>query len=342
MSVSEDTGKLSGQREMAKVLVTGATGFAGSHLTKRLVDEGQDVRIVARPTSDVSKPELAGAEVFAGDVTADDAMRRAVEGVETVYHIAAVFRRVGLPDSTYWAVNYGGTQNLLQASLAAGVRRFVHCSTIGVLGHIEHPPADESAPYNTDNIYQRSKCKAEQAALRFGKEYGLPVTVIRPAGIYGPGDLRWLKLFKAIARRRFAMLGSGKTFMHLVYISDLVDAFRLAADNPNAVGQVYIAGGERYVTLNELAGMIAGAVNVPVPKLHVPVKPVRILGGICEDVCRILRVEPPLFRRRVDFFTKDRAFDITKAKTELGYRPRVDLDEGINRTARWYKEQGLL
>ena len=327
---------------MAKVLVTGATGFAGSHLAKRLLDEGQDVRILARPTSNTSRPELAGAEVVVGDVTHKDAVRRAVEGAATVYHLAAVFRRAGLPDSVYWAVNYAGTRNLLEASLDSSVRRFVHCSTVGVLGHVDNPPADENTPYKVDDIYQRSKCKAEQTALGFQEEYGLPVTVIRPAAIYGPGDLRWLKLFKAIARRRFVMLGSGETFIHMVYVSDLVDAFRLAADSPDAVGKVYTAAGERYVTLNELAGMIAEAVGVPAPKLHFPVKPVRIASGACEDVCRLLGVEPPIFRRRVDFFVKNRAFDITKARTELGYSPKVSLDEGISRAARWYKEQGLL
>ena len=138
------------------------------------------------------------------------------------------------------------------------------------------------------------------------------------------------------------MLGSGDTFIHLVYISDLVDAFRLAADNPNAVGKVYIAAGERYVTLNELAGIIARAVGAPVPWLKVPVKPVRVLSGICEDVCRALKLEPPIFRRRVDFFVKNRAFDITKAKAELGYSPKVDMEEGVTRTASWYRERGLL
>lgn len=327
---------------MPKVLVTGATGFAGSHLTRRLLDEGQEVRVLARPTSAVSQLELAGAEVFVGDVTDEEGVRRAVEDVRTVYHLAAVFRRAGLPDSAYWAVNYGGTRNMLLASLDAGVRRFIHCSTVGVHSHVQNPPADETAPYEPGDVYQRSKCKAEQVALKFHEEQGLPVTVIRPSGVYGPGDLRWLKLFKAIAGRRFIMLGSGRTFIHMVYISDLVDAFRLAADSPNAVGRVYIVAGERYVTLNELASTIAKAVNAPVPELHIPVKLVRILSGICEDVCRILRLEPPIFRRRVDFFVKNRAFDITRAKTDLGYSPKVDLEEGIGRTARWYREQGLL
>lgn len=332
---------LSGET-MSKILVTGATGFAGSHLTERLVGEGQDVRILVRWGTSVDRPELCGAEVVRGDVTDEAAVRKAIQGVDTVYHIAALFRKAKFPDSAYWATNYDGTVNMVRAAMEAGVRRFVHCSTVGVLGHIEDPPGNENSPYNPGDVYQCSKCEAEQAVLRYYHEFGFPAVVVRPAGIYGPGDVRWLKLFKSIAKHRFAMIGSGKTFIHWVYISDLVDLFRLAADSPAAVGQVYIGAGDRHVTLNELAGTAAEAVNAPPPKLHIPVKPVHALSGVCEDVCRKFGIEPPIFRRRVEFFIKDRAFDITKAKRELGYSPKVDLAEGMARTVAWYKEQGLL
>ncbi len=327
---------------MAKVLVTGASGFAGSHLTERLISEGQDVRILVRPGADVDRPDLRGAEVVRGDVTDEDSVRKAVAGADTVYHIAALFRKAKFPESAYWATNYDGTMNLVRASMDAGVRRFVHCSTVGVLGHIDRPPANENAPYGPGDVYQCSKCEAEQAILRYHSEQGFPVSVVRPAGIYGPGDIRWLKLFKSIARRRFAMIGSGRTLIHWVYVSDLVDAFRLAAESPNALGQVYIAAGERYVSLNELAVTIAAGLGVPAPKLHIPFKPVYAASAVCEDICRRFGIEPPLFRRRVEFFVKDRAFDITKAKRELGYAPKVDLAEGVSRTIAWYREQGLL
>lgn len=327
---------------MSKVLVTGATGFAGSHLAKRLIDEGRDVRVLARPTADLSKPELAGAEIFHGDLTDEDSVCRALDGVETVFHIAALFRKAKLPDRAYWAVNYEGARTLLRESHQHGVSRFVHCSTVGVLGHISKPPANETTPYNPGDIYQTTKCEAEKEALRFQKEKGLPVSVVRPAGIYGPGDTRWLKMFKGIAGHRFPMVGSGDTLIHLVYIDDLVDAFILASEKPNAVGQVYIAGGARYVTLNEFAGAVSQAVSCPMPKLHIPVGPVRLASAICEDLCRAVHIEPPLYRRRVDFFVKDRAFDITKAKRDLGYSPKVDLEEGVARTVDWYRKSGWL
>ncbi|MHB0999888.1 MAG: NAD-dependent epimerase/dehydratase family protein [Armatimonadota bacterium] len=325
-----------------KVLVTGATGFAGSHLTKHLVDEGFDVRILARSSGDISKQELAGAEVITGDMTDKDSIKRAVKGVDTIYNIAALYRLAGFPDSAYWAVNFEGAKNIFLAAIEEGVRRVVHCSTVGVTSHIANPPGDENTPYSPGDVYQESKCAAEQLALQLHSEVGFPVSVIRPAGIYGPGDTRWLKMFKSINRRRFPIIGSGQNYLHLVYVSDLVDAFRLAADKPEAVGNVYIAGGEKYVTLKELAVIIAKVMNVPEPKLHIPLKPVRILSGICEDLCRTIHVEPPIFRRRVDFFVKSRAFDITKAKTELGYNPKVGIEDGVRLTADWYKEHNWL
>jgi nucleoside-diphosphate-sugar epimerase len=327
---------------MSSVLVTGATGFAGSHLTRRLLSERFKVNILARPDSNYSVLELLGARVIHGDITDMESVEKAVSGVDTVYHIAALFRKAKFPDSAYWATNYDGTMNVMRACQKAGVKRIVHCSTVGVLGNIDNPPADETTPYNPGDIYQETKCAAERDVLQLYETEGLPVTVVRPAGIYGPGDTRWLKLFRSIARGKFAMIGSGKTLIHLVYISDLIDIFRLAADSPDAPGRVYIGAGERYISLNEFAETIADTEGVALSRMHIPVGPVHFLSGVCEDLCRAVGMEPPIYRRRVHFFMKDRAFSISKAKTELGYDPKVDVEEGVQRTVAWYLEEGLI
>jgi nucleoside-diphosphate-sugar epimerase len=138
------------------------------------------------------------------------------------------------------------------------------------------------------------------------------------------------------------MIGSGKIHIHLVYVTDLLDIFRLTADNPASIGQIYIGGGERYVTLNEYAQTIADTEGVALSRIHIPLGPVRFLSGMCEDVCKAIGVEPPIYRRRVGFFVNDRGFSIEKAKRELGYAPKVDVDEGIQRTVAWYLEEGLI
>ena len=181
-----------------KVLVTGGTGFAGSHLVSRLVKKGESVRVLVRKNSNVDYLKKLNVELCLGDITDKNSIKAAVKGIDVVYHIAALFRQARFPDRVYWQVNVQGTQNMLEAGYEEGVKRFVHCSTIGVLGHITNPPADETYPYNPGDVYQRSKCEGEKIALKFFRDKEFPVVVARPTAIYGPGDMRLFKLFKYV------------------------------------------------------------------------------------------------------------------------------------------------
>lgn len=328
------------------VLVTGATGFTGGHLAATLARRGHHVRALVRVRSrerfQVSPLPALGVELVEGDLADPASLERATRGVEVVYHIAATYREAGQPDEAYRRVNVDGTRALLEAARSAGVRRVVHCSTGGVHGHIARPPATEDAPFNPGDIYQASKLEAEQAARRYGDETGLDVVVARPIGIYGPGDTRFLKMFRGLARGRFPLLGSCEAFYHLTYIDDLVEGFILCGEVPAARGRTYILAGPRYTTLNDLVALVAREVGRRPPRLHLPVWPFFVAGALCELVCVPLGIEPPLYRRRVDFYTKSRAFDTTRARTELGYAPAVDLEEGIRRTADWYRQEHLL
>lgn len=323
-------------------LVTGGTGFTGGHLARRLARDGCRVRAIARDPEKASPLAAAGVEVVAGDLKDRASLARAAAGCEVVYHIAALYRTEGVPDSEFREVNALGTANMLEAAAGAGVRRFVHCSTVGVHGHVSEIPANEDSPFHPGDIYQETKLEGEKRAREFFRARGLPGVVFRPTGIYGPGDMRFLKLFRHIASGRFRMIGSGKVYYHLTYIDDLVDGILLCGERPEALGNVYILGGERYVTLRELADTIAEALGTRVSRVRIPFAPVYAAAAVCEKICRPLGIEPPIFRRRVDFFRKDRAFDISKARRELGYAPRVDVREGIRRTADWYRAQGLL
>jgi dihydroflavonol-4-reductase len=328
-----------------KVLVTGATGFTGGHLAQHLVDRGDEVRALVRPKSRArfAASSLAKRVVpFEGDLIDAASLPDAVTGVDVVYHIAATYREAGQPDSAYRDINVEGTRHLLQAAKAAGVRRFVHCSTGGVHGHIANPPANEDAPFNPGDVYQETKLAAEQLAREFGSANSLDVVVARPIGIYGPGDKRFLRMFRGLARGRFPMIGSGQVFYHLTFIDDLVEGFRLCGSVPAAAGRTYLLAGPRYTTLEQLVQMVAKELNVAPPRLHLPVWPFWTAGAICEAICVPLRIEPPIFRRRVDFYTKSRAFDTSRARREIGFVPKVDLEEGIRRTARWYRSEGWL
>jgi len=324
-----------------QVLVTGATGFTGGRLAVELAARGNQVRAMVRNGSDTSFLEGHGIEFFEGDITDEDAVDRAVQGCEKVYHIAACFRTAGHPDSYYHDVNYSGAQYVLDAAKKHGCERVAHCSTIGVHGSVKKIPSDESAPYAPCDIYQRTKLEGEKLAIERQKR-GQPVSIFRPAGIYGPGDMRLLKLFKTIHSGRFRMVGPGTVNFHMVYIDDLVDGIILCGEKEAALGETFILCGPKYVALKELVKLVADAVGVEPPHGHIPLAPVYAAAVMCEAVCIPLRIEPPLHRRRVGFFTKNRSFTHAKAQQVIGYEPKVSTAEGVKRTADWYFANGHL
>ena len=326
-----------------RVLVTGATGFTGGHLVRALRARGDDVTAMVRSAHGAAILRDDGVRTVVGDLARPETLPEAVRsGFDVIYNIAALYREAGLSESVYYQVNAIGVGQLIEAAAAAGVRRVVHCSTVGVHGDVEHPPANEEAPLRPGDVYQASKVEGERIAREAAARTGVEVVIARPSGIYGPGDRRLLKLFRGVARRRFVMLGDGKIFYHLTYISDLVEGFRLCGDVRGAAGRTYILAGGEVPVLNDLAAMIAEEAHVPPPTIHLPVWPFWFAGAVCETICAPFGIEPPIYRRRVDFFTKSRAFDITRARTELGYEPRVDLRQGIRRSLVWYKQQGWI
>jgi dihydroflavonol-4-reductase len=329
-----------------RVLVTGATGFTGGHLAAALAAGGHQVRALVRPAH-TDTPAAAvlrdfGVDIVPGDLRDTAALARAVAGVDLVYHIAALYRQAGVARDVYRAVNATAVGDLIERAADAGVRRVVHCSTVGVHGDVAHPPADEEAPLAPGDIYQETKLEGERLAREAGTRRGIEVTIVRPTGIYGPGDRRLLKLFRGVVRGRWITLGRGEIYYHLTYIDDLVEGFRLCGEHPAAAGRTYILAGPDVTTLNELVALVALEARVRPPRLHLPVWPFWLAGALSEAVCVPFGVEPPIFRRRVDFFTKSRAFDITRARREIGYAPRVVVREGIRHTLDWYKAHGWL
>jgi nucleoside-diphosphate-sugar epimerase len=323
-------------------LVTGATGFTGGHLALRLARSGRAVRALVRDPGRAGELSAAGIELLVGDIRDRDALRRATTGIDVVYNIAALYRQAGLPKETYRQVNAVAAGALVEAAGAAGVTRVVHCSTVGVHGDVEHPPANEDAPLKPGDVYQVTKLEGEQLVRDAGRRVGIAVTIVRPSGIYGPGDRRLLKLFRGVARGRFPMLGSGEIYYHLTHIDDLVEGFRLCGEHPAAANRTYILAGGEVTTLNEVVALIASVAGTRPPRVHLPVWPVWLAGAACELLCAPFGLEPPIYRRRVDFYTKSRAFDISRARQEVGYQPTVGLQVGISRTLDWYRKQGWL
>jgi nucleoside-diphosphate-sugar epimerase len=312
-------------------------------LVKRLLSRGHDVRVVDNQKGLFhDELEEQGAQITIGSVTDRELMDQLVEGCDVVHHLAAAFREIGDPKEVYWDVNVNATRYLLEAALKHKVGKFVYCSTQGVHGHVANPPGNEESPIAPADYYQLTKYEGEVVAKEF-MEKGLNVTILRPTAIYGPGDPgRWYILFKYTSNGRFLMFGNGKVTYHPVYIDNLVDAFELAVAREEAAGETYIIGDREYYTLNEIVKMVGEAQGLNVSIIHLPFWPLWTIAVLCEGVCSLLRITPPLFRRRVDWFRQVRAFDVSKSIRELGYDSKVDLPTGLEITAEWYKANGYL
>jgi nucleoside-diphosphate-sugar epimerase len=328
-----------------KILVTGGTGFIGSRLALGYLHNGDKVRVFGQVNNSAEKEnhqQLAseGAELIEDSVLDKAAVGAATHGVDIVFHLAAAQHEANVPDEHFWDVNVEGTRNILEASIASGVKRVVHGSTIGVYGSAMEGEIEESTPLRPDNIYGITKRKGEELALSFVDK--LPVSVVRISETYGPGDRRLLKLFRAIDKKVFFMIGSGENKHQLIYVEDLIDGLRLSASRESAVGQIIVLAGHEILTTNQMADAIASAVGVERVRFRAPMWPFLMVATMLEKVCRPLGVQPPLHRRRMDFFRKSFFFSVKRAKTLLGFQPTVSFKEGAKKTAEWYREYGLL
>ena len=328
--------------DLEPVLVTGAGGFVGGYLVRYLHHYGIKVRAMVRSAAKASDLSALGIEVVEADLLRPETLENAVKGCNSVIHIAALFRQAGLPDSVYRAVNAEATRILLDLSVALNIRRFIHCSTVGVHSHIENPPGDETTPYAPADIYQITKMEGEKIALEYFNSGKISGLVIRPAMIYGPGDQRTLKLFKSISKGRFFFVGKGEVHVHFIDVRDLVRAFARAWTRIDINSEVFIIAGRESVPLKEAVRRISLFCGVAMPRMRIPVKPLQLLGDICEAICTPFKINPPIYRRRVDFFTKNRHFDNSKAKNVLGFMPAMHFDQELREIIDWYSLHGYL
>jgi nucleoside-diphosphate-sugar epimerase len=326
------------------VTITGGTGFIGSRLASACLERGDTVTVLgqsntAAETNNVARLGQAGVRLVQGSITDPAVVADAVAGAEVVFHLAATQHEMNVPDQRFWDVNVGGTKLLLQTAARAGVRRVVHGSTIGVYGALQGT-IDESTPPAPDNIYGVTKLAAERAALAHPPPPS--VVAIRIPEVYGPGDRRLLKLFRAIDRKVFFLIGSGRNLHHPIFVDDLVQGFLRAAQADRAAGQVVLFAGPKAVTTSEMVQAIAAALGRPGPRFKVPLLPLWYAAAGMELTLRPLGIQPPLHRRRMDFFRKSFALDAAGARKLIGFEPRTEFAAGARLTAEWYRSQGLL
>jgi nucleoside-diphosphate-sugar epimerase len=310
-----------------RVLVTGAAGFVGSHLTPYLAARGFEVRAI-----DVHPPAGYAAKSVdfrVQDIREPKGLAAALEGIDTVFNLASVHLDVHATSAQFESVNVRAVEQLIALGAAARVRRLVQVSSVGVYGHVAAPPAAEDAPLDPENDYERTKAAGEAAARRAAGECGLDVVIVRPSWVYGLGCPRTAKLIAALRKRRFFFIGRGENLRHPIYIDDLNAALELtAAAGPEVRGRTFNIAGPRWMTLAEMVGEFARALGVAPPTWHAPRWLGLTVGWSAERLSALVGAEPPVSRRTLAFFENDNAFDIRAARQWLGFEPRTDLAAG--------------
>ncbi len=324
-------------------VITGATGFLGSSLVTELLKRQQAVRILTRDEKKARQQFGSAATIIAGDITDAVQVQQAVDGATAIYHLAGRLYHPSTPTELYRQTHVEGTRILLKACQGqTQLRRIVHVSTTGVHGVTGETPATEDAPFAPTNPYEATKLEGELLALQTYQEQGLPVTVVRPGLVYGPGDLHLLGFFASIRKGLFRVIDHGKALLHPVYIDDLLAALLLCAERPQAVGRSYNIAGERPVIVRELATAIAHALGRERPPGSIPLWLANLASDIFTVMPGMKGEHAPLTRSRVKFLTNSRIYDISRARSELGYAPAVGLEEGMKLTAMWYYKHGWL
>lgn len=325
------------------ILVTGATGFLGSALVTTLVKQQQPVRILVRDENKARAQFGDAVSIITGDITDAEQVKKAVEGATIIYHLVGHLYHPSVPTELFRRTHVEGTRTLLQACQGQSqLQRFVHCSTTGVHGITGPQPAAEDAPFAPTNPYEITKLESELLALRAYQQQGLPVSVVRPGLVYGPGDLHLLGFFQSINKGLFRVIDGGRAQLHPVYIDDITASFLLCAEKPEAIGNSYNIAGEQPVTIRQLAQSIAAALGKELPRGNIPLW----LANLAADTFTLLPgfegEKAPLTRSRIKFLTKSRVYCIERAQQELGYQPKMGLAEGMKQTAIWYRKHGYL
>ena len=326
-----------------KVLLTGASGFIGSHLLQLLLARGFSVTCVVRDPSKLPASVTSAAQltVIKGDLHHEDTLLRLPQNADCLIHLAALLGDAEVSEEEILRSNLELTERLSAWFQQTAGRQFLLVSTPGVQG-LGHRAAAESAAYNPHGTYERAKMLAEQSLQKADWPSGQNWTILRPDFVYGPGDVRRIRLYRQIQRRRWIKVGRGKAVVRPTYVEDVCVAILTCLDNSAAFGRVFNVAGPKPVTIDHFVELIARLLNVRLLPLRLPT-PVFRCAAAGFELCSHWFGKKPLFTRsQVDFLSLDHGTDISLIEEHLGFRPETDLEEGLRRTIQWANEAGLL
>jgi len=328
---------------MKKALVTGANGFIGGHIIDNLIKRNYQVWAVARGFDDLLNEKINLIQVDATNLNSLRKILKILPEVDEIYNSIGLLGYRKVKDEIYWRVNYQATKNLLEVcSKYKNIKRFFHISSAGVVGPIKTGIiANEEYIGQPSNIYEETKLAGEKIVFEYCNKQNIPFTIIRPEFVYGPRDKHVLRLIRAIAKRYFFIIGSGKKCLHPTYIDDLISVFEKCIDNPKTVGQIYIIAGPKFLAINELVGTIAKVLEVRKP-IRLPMRLVKMAIIFLETLANYFKIQLPLTKSAFNFFTQNRSFSTLKAETDFKYQPRFNFKEGLIKTIGWYKRNNYL
>jgi nucleoside-diphosphate-sugar epimerase len=324
-------------------LVTGASGFIGGRLAERLAtEEGMSVRAMVRHTKKAERLQKLQSEIVQADLLDMESLRRVIDGCDLVFHCAAMVRETG-DRNEFLQTNVQGTENILNVSKDAGVKKFIHFSSVSVYGLNPPDRTDETTPFHPcGNLYCDTKIAGEKAVWAAHREAGLPVVVIRPANVYGPLSNPWtIRPTKLINSGQMILINGGTGLCNYVYIDNLLDATLLATKRDSSVGQVYLISDGNAVMWKEFFGYYAQMAGKPKIR-SVPECLGKAIALGMEIVSKFTGKPPKITREAVRFLTGQARFSIEKARRDLGYQPRFSLEEGMEQTEQWLREAGYL
>lgn len=329
-----------------KIFLTGGNGFIGSHVVDLLVKSNRDIVCLVQKGSNVDyiKDHIKNGKVKVawGDIRNKDDIDKGIKGCDVVYHFVAIAGKQNVPEKDYWDVNFEGTKKLLDSCIENEIKKFIYCSSVGVMGNIKKIPAAENTPYNPTNTYEKTKMEAEKETLRYVKEFGLNAIIIRPAVVYGPRNISNMsRMFGSIQNGKFFVIGSGNNLWHMTYVEDLAKGFLQAEKAKLNSGEIIILGGENPVTMNEMTRTASDLLGVKKPK-QMPLLLASVAGWCFWVIKKIFKMKVPIEPSGVKFLTNHRAYSIKKAKKLIGYKPEFPIRKGLEKTFSWYKENGIL
>jgi dihydroflavonol-4-reductase len=327
---------------LMRILITGATGFIGSHIAEALHVKGYKIRVLVRKTSKLAWLKDVPVEYVYGDFFSDEGLRAAVDGVDYIVHSAGVTKATG--KEGYYRGNHLATRNILGAALqySPKIRQFIHISSQAAVGpSINGQPVNEQTPYHPLTTYGKSKMEAEKECQLFMPK--LPVTIIRPPAVYGPRDKDVFEFFNSVKKGLQPMIGFSHKLVSLIHVKDLVSGIVSTIDKPVAIGQIYFISSERYYNWREVGEITARVMGKRVLRFSVPVPIVYGIGAVSELVALVTR-KPVLlnWEKAKDIVQDAWTCDVSKARKELDFKEKFTLEKGIQNTVEWYRKERWL